>query len=47
MRAVTRSAPDCSEKVLIAFYVTSGAPEQNEQFLGALKRARARIPELK
>jgi len=30
-----------------AFRVTVGTPEQNEQFLGALKRARARIPELK
>jgi len=30
-----------------AFRVSIGTPEQNEQFLGALKRARARIPELK
>jgi histidinol-phosphate aminotransferase len=30
-----------------AFRVTIGTPDQNEQFLGALKRARARIPELK
>jgi len=30
-----------------AFRVTIGTPEQNEQFLGALKRARARVPELK
>jgi histidinol-phosphate aminotransferase len=30
-----------------AFRVTIGTPEQNEQFLGALKRARARSPELK
>jgi len=29
-----------------AFRVSIGTPEQNEQFLGALKRARARIPEL-
>jgi histidinol-phosphate aminotransferase len=29
-----------------AFRVTIGTPEQNEQFLGALKRARARVPEL-
>jgi histidinol-phosphate aminotransferase len=29
-----------------AFRVTIGTPEQNEQFLGALARARARIPEL-
>ncbi len=32
---------------LDAFRVSIGTPEQNEQFLGALKRARARIPELK
>ena len=30
-----------------AFRVTIGTPEQNEQFLGALKRARTRVPELK
>lgn len=30
-----------------AFRVSIGTPEQNERFLGALKRARARIPELK
>ncbi|MFZ0794617.1 MAG: histidinol-phosphate transaminase [Candidatus Korobacteraceae bacterium] len=30
-----------------AFRVSIGTPEQNEQFVGALKRARARIPELK
>jgi len=29
-----------------AFRVSIGTPEQNEQFLGALKRARASIPEL-
>ncbi|MGA2902423.1 MAG: histidinol-phosphate transaminase [Candidatus Korobacteraceae bacterium] len=29
-----------------AFRVTIGTPEQNEQFLGALKRARARVTEL-
>ena len=27
-----------------AFRVTIGTPEQNQQFLGALKRARARVP---
>ncbi len=30
-----------------AFRVTIGTPEHNELFLGALKRARARVPELK
>ena len=30
-----------------AFRVSIGTPEQNEQFLGALRRARASIPELK
>jgi histidinol-phosphate aminotransferase len=30
-----------------AFRVSIGTPEQKEQFLGALKRARARTPELK
>ncbi len=30
-----------------AFRVSIGTPEQNEQFLGALKQARERIPELK
>ena len=30
-----------------AFRVSIGTPEQNERFLGALKRARARTPELK
>jgi histidinol-phosphate aminotransferase len=30
-----------------AFRVSIGTPEQNEQFLRALKRARARVPELK
>lgn len=30
-----------------AFRVTIGTPEHNEQFLGALKRAKARIPQLK
>jgi len=30
-----------------AFRVTIGTPEHNEQFLGALRRARARVPELK
>lgn len=29
-----------------AFRVSIGTPEQNEQFLGALRRARARMPEL-
>jgi histidinol-phosphate/aromatic aminotransferase/cobyric acid decarboxylase-like protein len=30
-----------------AFRVTIGTREHNEQFVGALQRARARIPELK
>ncbi len=30
-----------------AFRVTIGTPEQNEQFLGALKRVRSRIPEMR
>jgi len=30
-----------------AFRVTIGTPEQNEQFLSALKRARARVPQMK